>query len=104
MNVPDSTDATTPPTATADRNNPSVRGSLPKRSALTSGNRLIGMESTVVARSVTSAARTTGFRARNASPSSAPRSPGRDTVPSGRIAGSPNAPYMAAQNVTASRA
>ncbi|MEY9886982.1 hypothetical protein ABIA31_000608 [Catenulispora sp. MAP5-51] len=58
VNVPENTEAVTPPTAIAARNRPRVRGLPPKRSALSSGNRLTGMVSTVVARSVSSAPRT----------------------------------------------
>src|SRR3954470_16308324 len=57
---PESTEATTPPTAMAVRNSPSVRGSPPNRSAFSAGNRLIGIESTVTARSVINAPRITG--------------------------------------------
>lgn len=64
VNVPEKTDAITPPTAIAVRNSPRVRGLLWKRSALISGKRLIGNDRTVVARSVSRAPRTAGVRSK----------------------------------------
>src|SRR5689334_4664079 len=92
VNVPENTDATKPPTAIALRNSPSVRGFPPKRSSLISGNRLMGNDNTVAARSVSNAPRTDECDTRNRRPSPTPRNPGRDGAPSGRVDGKPNAP------------
>ena len=88
--------------AMAVRNSPRVRGSSPNRSALIRGNRLMGIDGTVVARSVSRAPRMTGVRARKARPSSTPRRPGRAGSFPGSSCGRPNAPWSAAMKVRAS--
>lgn len=77
-----------PPTATAERNRPRVRGSPPKRFSLTRGKSAMGMASSVADRSVAIEPHSVGRRSAVSRPPRSVRGPPPAvSVPSGRMAG-----------------
>ncbi len=102
---PDTRPAATPPTATADRNSPSVSGAPPKRASFTTGKSAIGIASKVAKRSVPNAPRTTGVRVMWRTPSTMDRIPGRcSSAPLGGSDGSRRTAYRETRKATASTA